>query len=176
MSALDVIVALLWVWTLAAAVGVVVAQNMFHAALALLFALLGVAGIFLSLGADVVAFLHILIYVGGVMTLLVYAIMLIRRLGDPYVRQTNQGWLAGALVALLFLLSTLAVFSATAWSAQGDPRHVVLSEQWMNLARRFLGDYLLAFEGASVLLLVALVGAVVLAREEVEEENPEEVV
>ena len=73
-----------------AAIGVVTLRNLFHAALFLAGVLLGTAGLFISLHADFLAMVQILIYVGAVLTLIIFAIMLTGRISDPSIKQKNN--------------------------------------------------------------------------------------
>src|SRR3990167_6418117 len=106
---------LLMAASLLAAVGVVTFRNIFHSALALAGTLLGVAGIYLALRADFLAVVQILLYVGAVMTLILFAIMLTHRLRSQTVPQANKqsGPALAGLLILAGLLSSL--FLKTNW-------------------------------------------------------------
>jgi len=143
-------------------------RNLFHAALALTGALLGIAGIYLALHADFLAMIQILIYVGAIMTLVVFAIMLTEKIDDKAVRaHSPQGWaaLGGGVLLLTFLVR---VIQTTPWPIQ---THAALSAASpavtvMVLGQELLGPYVFPFEIISVVLIAALVGAIVVARKD----------
>ncbi len=155
--------------TLYSAYRVVVDETITHAALYLAIAFVGVAGFYALLGADFLAFVQVLVYAGAVMTVLLFTIMLsdireVRGLKLPLFRRlTSPRWgavpaaLAAGLAALL-----LAAFAGSALLAGPEGRPVGLGE----LARALLTTYLVPFEVASVLLLAAMVGAIVLSKGE----------
>ena len=150
--------------TVLPAVMVVSSRNVFHAGLWLLPTLVGVAGFFLTLGAEFLAAVQILIYVGGIMVLLLFAILLTRRIADPETRAHNrlEGWallFAVAIAAILCFGVFRPLFGVTAPA----PQAAGTTEQ---MGEALLGLYLLPFEVASVVLLAAMIGAIVLARGE----------
>ena len=142
-------------------------RNLFHAALALTGALLGIAGIYLALHADFLAMIQILIYVGAIMTLVVFAIMLTERIGDKTIQaHSRQGWsaLGGGVLLLTFLVR---VIQTTPWpihhpaTLSASPAVTV-----MDLGKALLGTYVFPFEIISVVLIAALIGAIVVARKD----------
>lgn len=154
------------------ALGVVLAPNIVRSGFLLAGVFLSMAGLYLLLNADFVAAAQVLIYVGAVNVLILFAIMLVNR---RYTFPTLKfGWLrtgvTAAVCAGLFLLLTTMIFT-TPWSLQ--PIEAVNSV--LLIGGHFFTDYLLPFEIASVLLLMALVGAIVLARREfISDALPEE--
>ena len=148
--------------TMVAAVGVAVLRSIVHAAFALLVVLLGVAGLYALAGADLIAVLQILLYVGGVVVLLLFAVMLTSRMGDPEVAgQPFAPLRAAFVVASLGALLAYGLIVATRWREVNDPQAVSTTAE---VGAALLGRYLLPFEVISVLLLAAVVGAVVIAR------------
>lgn len=148
--------------TMVASVGVAVLRNVVHAAFALLVVLLGVAGLYALAGADLIAVLQVLLYVGGVVVLLLFAVMLTSRMGDPAVAGQSLAPLRAAfVVAPLGALFAYGLIVATRWPEVAAPRAL---SSTADVGAAFLGDYLLPFEVISVLLLAAIVGAVVIAR------------
>ncbi len=136
--------------------------DVFHSAVCLTFTLLSVAGVYFFLGAPFIGVIQILVYVGGIMTLFIFAIKLTAKIGDASIRQfTRQLWpgaaLAGAILALL-----LAVIRANAWSLRLLPP--VQGPDLKQLGVELLTRYLLPFEFISLLLLAALVGAIVIGK------------
>ena len=156
-------------WVLAAVIllsGLLVVslRNIFHCALFLIICLSGVAGIYILLGAEFLAAAQVLIYVGAVAILMIFAVMLTHQLAGRKIRQTNRYASVGVLVALLFALGARELIVRTpVWklSTQALPEDVTLL-----LGRLLLTTYMLPFEVVSVLLLAALIGAVMLARGE----------
>jgi len=151
----------------AGAAGCAFSRNIIYSAWSLLFALLGAAGLYVFLGADFPAVAQLLIYVGGVLVLILFAIMLTKQIGeDPKLTNTHVGFPAGIALAVV----TVATLAYTAVMA---PWKVVAERSWEPTAGRlgiaFLTDYLLPFEIASVVLLAALIGSVVIARKEIKE-------
>jgi NADH:ubiquinone oxidoreductase subunit 6 (subunit J) len=149
--------------TITAAVVVVTTRNIIHAAVFLGGAFTGVAGLYLLLDAPFIAAAQVLIYVGAITVLILFALMMT---AQTTLREsaTDRPWkLAGGAVALIFFGAVLfpSIRGAVWASAAPGPRDTL---KW--LANGLLGTYLVPFEVASVLLLVALVGAIVLAKEE----------
>lgn len=156
---------LLSVMMLGAALGVVLMTNVVYSAFLLGGTFISAAGIYLLLNADFVATAQVLIYVGAVNVLILFAIMLVNKRED--FAPMPKSWIRKAATAVvclgLFALLTTMVLS-TPWAistqvAAGDTSIVLIGQH-------FFTDYLLPFELASVLLLMALVGAVILARRE----------
>lgn len=144
--------------TILAAWRVVTGRNLFHSALALGLSLIGVAGIYLGLGADFLAVIQVLIYVGAVLTLIAFAIMLTTGFGDPAIPQANRQRGMAAVVAVLCWLGLVRWTLAVPWAAQPLPRLSVEA-----LGRQLLIPYLLPFELISVIFVACLVGAIAIA-------------
>jgi NADH-quinone oxidoreductase subunit J len=150
------------VLVLGASLGVVLSRNLFHSVLWLALALVGTAGLFVLLHAEFLAAVQVLLYAGGVVTIVVFAIMLTERLVGDSIRQTNRGIAAGAVVAA-------AVFVGIAGTILRAPRAPAAPAADLTtaaLGRAVLTDWVLAFEVLGVLLVAALLGALYLARTE----------
>jgi NADH:ubiquinone oxidoreductase subunit 6 (subunit J) len=146
------------------AVGVVTNRNLFRAALFLVLSFIGVAGFYILLEAEFLAMVQLLVYVGAISILIIFAVMLSRRLMSPGFQARNEQW-AWALVAAAALLVVLVIVLVSVnWpTAQADvPGNTMVD---LGMALVDANQFLLVFEVASVLLLVALVGAVIIARE-----------
>jgi NADH-quinone oxidoreductase subunit J len=160
---MNVSFAVLVLFTIASAFVVVTSRNIVHAALALGFCFFGVAGFYLLLDAPFIAGAQVLIYVGAITVLILFAIMLTAR---SVVREPRGSleWklVAGAVSMVFFAGVLLPTLRMVRWPISAAP----LADSLTYLTRGLLQDYLLPFEIASVLLLAALVGAVVLAKEE----------
>ncbi len=149
---------LLAVVTLAGGVGVVATRNVVHAALALLVSLLAVAGIYLVLFAEFLALVQVLIYGGAIIIVLLFAIMLTRSSEYPRISDNKQ-WPLGLVAAL----GLLAVLAAAFWTGQPQstgPESPALGD----LANSLFTRWAIPFEVASLVLLVALIGAIIIAR------------
>jgi NADH-quinone oxidoreductase subunit J len=168
-------------------------RNIVHAAFSLLFTFFGVAGIYVLLSADFLAVSQILIYVGGILVLLVFGVMLTNRVTNIDLRSALGARIPALIIcgALLALLISILVpghwirFSDAPWSnspwnhdaiaqvtnaTQGTAREI-LDHQGsqgtaMEIGKLFLSDYLLPFELISIVLIVALIGAAMIARRE----------
>jgi NAD(P)H-quinone oxidoreductase subunit 6 len=148
-----------------AATGVVLLPNIVYSAFLLGLVFLSMSGLYLLLNADFVAAAQILIYVGAVNVLILFAIMLVNR-AEPYKEVKGGGvrsLVTGFVCVALFSLLTYTVTSIqwrTTYGIAALPSTIVV------LAKHFFSDYLLPFELVSVLLLMALIGAIILARRE----------
>jgi len=146
------------------AVAAATAPRIVHAALALLAAFFGVAGLYFLLGADFVALGQVIVYVGGILVLLVFGVLLTGRtqvtLGTAEERRpTGAIWVGGAL-----FLALLLAIAGTDWPEQPHPADPSPTTAPIGRALIDPDQYLVPFEVASVLLLAALVGAAYLAR------------
>jgi NADH-quinone oxidoreductase subunit J len=151
-----------------AALGVVLSKSPVYAAMNLVAAFFFLAGIYVLLAAHLIAFMQILVYAGAVMVLFLFVIMLIS-LGDEHLlpaRRTAMQWLGGfGALAMLGLLIG-AFYKAT--DVTGPMRDVSATFGTVKAVGAVLfTDYLLPFEATSLLLLVAIVGAVVVAKERI---------
>ena len=146
--------------TVGSAFVVALSKNIIHSTVGLLGTFTGVAGLYITLSADFLAAVQLLVYVGGTLTLILFAVMLTSRIDE--VRRSNTStapWL-GAAVSIVGLLALGKVALTTGWVT--EDRSSLPSTA--RLGHAFLGEYLLPFELASIVLLAALIGAVVLAR------------
>lgn len=153
--------------TLGAAVMVVTTRNLVHAALWLVVALFGVAVTFVLLEAAFLAVAQVVIYIGAIAILFIFAVMLTRRLMQDTGPQTNRGWWAAALIAIL-LFGGLSWMLST-WAGFGEQLSTLPpgADPIRELGEALVSPnaYILPFELAGVMLLAALVGAIVVARE-----------
>ena len=149
------------------AIAVIVQRNAVHSALALIVTLLSVAGLYLMLYAPFVAGVQIILYAGGIMVLFLFVIMLVSIEKAQREEQFNHQWVVGLLATLV--LAGLFVFVYVRGQSIFPNRAAMLPEdlntQQVGLA--LYGRYLLPFEVASLLLLVAIVGAVVMAKKRI---------
>lgn len=144
------------------AVLVVTVRNLIHAALMLIVALFNVAIVFVLLEASFIAAVQLVLYIGAIAILIIFAVMLTRRVMQDVGPQTNRNWWVGALLALILFAAVVGVVLRANWPAQSD---VGVSGSLDALGRSLVDpdQYVLPFELASILLIVALVGAIAVA-------------
>jgi NADH-quinone oxidoreductase subunit J len=149
--------------TVLAAAGAVTLPNIFHAALALIVALLGVAGAFIALKAEFLAAVQVLLYVGAVMTLVIFSIMMTERLADKTVPSRNNLSIPALLGSGLFLFVLSGFLYWTPWTQRLAPNTTVTTA---DLGKALLGQYVFPFEVISVFLIAALIGAIIIAKKD----------
>ena len=145
------------------ALAVVLSKNLFHAVLWLALALTGTAGIFLLLNAEFLAAVQLLLYAGGIITIVVFAIVVTERLVGERISQTNRGIASGALASAALLWVIVSMLSQRALATTplpqaGDLTRLVGSE--------VMTTYVLPFELLALLMLAAMLGAIYFARPE----------
>lgn len=140
---------------------ILLTNNIIRAAFFLLASLFGFAGLYMVIGADFLAFTQILVYIGGILVLILFGVMLTHK--DPVSMQETKHWgqiVPGIIVLILVLLGTLTIAWRTGWvgeEASPVPSTALIGDQLMT-------KFILPFEIVSVLLLAALVGGVYIAR------------
>ncbi|MFN8624960.1 MAG: NADH-quinone oxidoreductase subunit J [Candidatus Binatia bacterium] len=153
--------------TVISAAGVACSSNIVYSAFSLMGTFMGVAGLYVMLAADFVAVVQVLIYVGGILVLMIFAVMLTHRIADVRISNRSVGRVPGAiLVACLAGIMARAVVT-TSWPAVTPG---TAAPTTYGIGNAFLGEYVLPFELASLVLLATLIGAVVLSRKELKEE------
>lgn len=145
------------------ALAVVLSRNLFHAVLWLALALTGTAGIFVMLNAEFLAAVQLLLYAGGIVTVVVFAIVVTERLVGERITQTSRRLAGGAIVcaALLALL-----VSAIGRQPLATERPAMPADLTQEIGETVLTRFVLPFELLAVLMLVALLGAIYFARAE----------
>ncbi len=147
---------------------VVFSRNILYSAFALFFTFLGTSGLYFFLGAEFLAITQVVVYIGGVSVILLFAILLTRDIDE--IKKTNTMSLGRAVPGGVAVLAISAVFiyaiGETKWAASGDETGVpALTVK--PLGDLLLNKYLFAFEVVSVLLLAVLIGSLVIARRSV---------
>ena len=161
MVAENVVFGMLAAAMIAAAFRLVTTKNVVRAALYLVIVLAGAAAIYILLAAEFVAIVQVLVYIGAIVVLFLFGIMLTRApIGTDESLDNDQRWL-GALVAL-FLLGVLGAVLVDAFHDQKV--HIGTIQRTAAVGDSIFSSYVIPFEVASVLLLAALVGAVAIAR------------
>jgi NADH:ubiquinone oxidoreductase subunit 6 (subunit J) len=148
------------------ALGVVLSKNIVHSALWLLPCLVSVAALFVLLNAEMLAGIQVLIYCGGIVVLILFAVMITQGVGDPDVRVNNNQLWWSMLAAAGFGAAMIILCARQVWPVEPGP---VPADVTGRLADALLGPYVFAFEAASVVLLAAMIGALVIARWEPKE-------
>jgi len=155
--------AVLALLTLGSAAIVAFARNVMHSAVALLGTLCGVAGLYVLLSADFLAAAQVLVYVGGTLILFLFAAMLTARI--EHAETSNEplatGRKAAAFVTILLAFALVTIALDTIWPLE---EKTVALPSTAKLGHALLGAYVLPFELASLVLLMAMVGALVIAR------------
>ena len=149
--------------TVISAAFVVLNNQLVYSAVALLFTLFGVAGLYVFLWADFIAGVQLLVYVGGILVLIIFGIMLTNRISSVRIshKSVQQG-VGGAVIIWLFIFLSIVILK-TPWLNQTAMEPASSVDQ---VGKLLLMKYLLPFEVISVLLLGALIGAATLSRED----------
>jgi NADH-quinone oxidoreductase subunit J len=147
--------------TVGSAAIVVFSRSLIHSAFALLLTFFGVASMYVFLGADFLAATQLVIYVGGILVLLLFGVMLTHKLYDLNLKTETFQFLPGLLIMLAVFLTLAGVIMNTSWLSRGErPMNPTTAE----IGELFMKDYVLPFEIASVFLLIALIGAAMIVR------------
>ncbi|MEX2533372.1 MAG: NADH-quinone oxidoreductase subunit J [Nitriliruptoraceae bacterium] len=166
MTGHDVIFILVALLTAGAAVLTVTSKNLVHAALFLAVTLAGIAGVFLTLAADFLALVQLVVYVGAVAVLFLFGLMLTRApIGREALDNQNRGFAIAVSGSLFVVLSGLIIGAVTSGAFGDGPFKIgYIGIEAIGIA--IFADWVLPFEVLSMLLLAALIGAIVLARRE----------
>jgi len=148
-------------FTVFGAVVVATSKNILHCAFGLLASLTGVTAMYVFLGADFLAMAQVVVYVGGILVLILFGVMMTHRLQARSLRQEIVQPVAAVGAALLVFALSVIVISRQVWPVQevGDPEPTTRL-----LGKAFLTSHLFPFEFASILLLVAMIGAAMITR------------
>ena len=155
-------------WSLAvvlvgSALAVVLSKNLFHSVLWLALALTGTAGVFLLLEAEFLAAVQLLLYAGGIVTIVVFAIVVTERLVGERITQTNRRITAGTVTSLAFIALVVSFISQQPLATTRQPLTADLTR---TIGESVLTRFVLPFELLGVLMLAAMLGAVYFARPE----------
>jgi len=148
--------------TVASALGVVLLKNLVHAALYMIVSFIGVAVMYIFLEAEFLAAVQILVYAGAVAIIITFGLMLTRRINIKETSGFNrQKGISAVVVAALFGLMVY-MFNNTNWNVQEAIPNVDVTR---GISQLMFVDYVVAFETIALLLLIAMVGAIVIAKE-----------
>jgi NADH-quinone oxidoreductase subunit J len=149
--------------TIVSAIGVVFSRSIVYAAFALLFTFFGVAAIYVLLAADFIAVTQILLYVGGILVLIVFGVMLTSRAYSVEIKRGVLQVVPAVIIVGVIAGTLIGIFTTTPWPISNMAPY---QETARPIGALLMTQFVLPFELASVLLLVALIGAVIIARRE----------
>ncbi len=155
-------------FTVAGAIGVAFSRNIVYSAFSLLATFVGMVGLFALLSADFVAVVQLMVYVGGILVLILFAVMLTNRISEVKDSNPTTNRFLGATLLATLLLTLLAAIFGRPWAVRTTEPFAPTAEV---IGDAFLGPYLLPFEVAGFLLLAALIAAVVVARKEIKDDD-----
>ena len=143
---------------------VVTSPNLVHSVLMLVVALAGSAALFLMLGAEFVAWTVVLVYIGAVVVLFLFGLMITRAplKRDPIALDHKRRWPAALVAAAVFGLMAYATTASFGWARGASPQPASTAD----LGDRLFQDFVIPFEAVSFVLLAALIGGIVLARKD----------
>ncbi len=153
--------------TVASAAIVVFSRNIIYSAFSLLFTFFGVAGLYVLLTADFLAVTQLLIYVGGILVLMLFGVMLTNKVVSVDIKTGTMKILPAAIITAMIAGTLLGIFTVTDWKTNPGTASDI-STTANTIGEMFMTIYLLPFEIASIVLLVALLGAAILARRDKE--------
>ena len=145
---------------------VVISPNLVHSAVSLLFTLFSVAALYIYLYADFIAATQVVIYVGGILVLIIFGVMLTNKIDDATITSPTHNRIPGIISCLIILYVQFTVIFNTNWYKGSE---IIRETTVKDIGTLLLTKYLLPFEIASILLLAALIGAAMLSRKKVEE-------
>ena len=153
------------VMIVASALLVVTSPNLVHSAVSLLFTLFSVAAVYVFLYADFIAATQVVIYVGGILVLIIFGVMLTNKIDDATIISPTHNRIPGIISCLVILYIQFTVIFNTNWYYGPE---IIRESTVKDIGSLLLTKYLLPFEVASILLLAALIGAAMLSRKKVE--------
>ncbi len=156
--------------TIGSAVIVVTVRNIVHAAFSLMVTLFSIAGLYVFLQADFLAATQVIVYVGGILVLILFGVMMTSGRLDMKLKMERGQLFWGGLVSILLFSLLFGVMRSTPWNVQEDLGAVEGTTSQIGKAI-LQKEFLIPFEVASVILLIALIGAVLISRKEVREDE-----
>ena len=149
--------------TIGSAMLVVLSRKLVYSAYALLFTLFGVTGLYVFLWADFLAVVQVVVYIGGILVLIIFGIMLTNKITSVNISNTSVQKSIGSVILLIFITGLGFMVAKTPWNVVANSEPTQTTEA---IGRLLMIDYLLPFEAASLLLLGALIGATTLSRKD----------
>ena len=154
--------------TIGSAVCVVTVRNLVHAAFWLMITLFCVAALYVFLKADFLAATQVVVYVGGILVLVLFGVMMTSGILDMNLRTERGQLVLGGIVSAGIFAILLLVVNQTEWEISQIPFDAGEGTTKL-IGEAIMGDFLLPFEAASIILLIALIGAVLITRKEIKE-------
>ena len=152
-----VIVSALWV---------VISPNLVHSAVSLLFTFFGISGLYILLYADFIAGTQVAVYVGGILVLIIFGVMLTNKIDGPIIPSSSRNQVIGVFSSLSLLMILLGGIYSTDWPSSSIKS---IDSTVRDIGLMIMNEYLLPFEIVSILLLAALIGAAVLSRKKIDD-------
>jgi NADH-quinone oxidoreductase subunit J len=165
MGLYDLIFYLFAAITVVSGIIVVNAKNIVHAAFAMLLTFFGVAGIYVLLGADFLAVVQIMVYVGGILILLLFGVMLTNKITNVEIRSGSIQVIPAIIGLAVFAAILFSIMTSTKWRSEQFDIPFTTTYQ---IGEVLLSEYVLIFELFGILLLIALIGAASIARRDKE--------
>lgn len=165
MELYDIIFYLFALITIGSGIIVVNSKNIVHAAFSMLLTFFGVSGLYVLLGADFIAIVQIMVYVGGILILLLFGVMLTNKITNVEIRSGSTQVIPAIIGLGIFTAVLFYVVSATNWKTESSQLPFSTASE---IGTVLISEYVLVFELLGILLLVALIGAASIARREKE--------
>lgn len=165
MSLFDIIFYLFAVTTIVSGFLVVSSKNIVHSAFYLLFTFFGVTGLYALLGADFIAVVQVMVYIGGILILIIFGVMLTNRITDVPIKTGTLQVIPAAIIIGLFAGALASIMVKTQWHTKVSK---IPETTMYSLGDLLINEYVLIFELLGILLLIALIGAASIARREKE--------
>ena len=146
---------------IASAFWVVFSPNLIHSAVSLLFTLFSTAGLYIFLYADFIAATQVVIYVGGILVLIIFGVMLTSKIETPSIAASSKNQFIGGIGAFVIFVIQAGIIFNTQWNIGNIQSR---KDTVTTIGKLLLNEYLLPFEIVSILLLSALMGAALLSR------------
>jgi NADH-quinone oxidoreductase subunit J len=161
MNIYDIIFYLFGAITIVSAFFVVTTRNIIYSAFYLLFTFFGVAGLYVLLGADFVAIVQLIVYVGGILILLLFGVMLTNKITNVNIKTGTIQIIPAAIAVVAFMYLLITTLLNTAWKTTN---HTVDLPSTQKLGVLLITQYAVVFELLGIVLLIALIGAASMAR------------
>lgn len=142
---------------------VVASRNIIYSAFSLLFTFFGVAGIYVLLNADFIAVVQIIIYVGGILVLIIFGVMLTNKITDVEIKTESIHIIPATIITGVLGGTLIAILTKSSWRIVES---VSVDKTVTEIGRYLITHYMILFELAGIILLVALIGSVMIARKE----------
>jgi NADH-quinone oxidoreductase subunit J len=148
--------------TVISAIFVVTTKNVVHSAFYLLFTLFGIAGLYITLGADFVGIVQLIVYVGGILILILFGVMLTNKVTSVQIKTGTVQLLPASVAVGVLAGFIIYIFNNTSWFTKTNA--VTSTSTLTEIGTLFMNQYAVAFELLGIVLLIALIGAASMAR------------